>query len=57
MEEVLVWPAIIAGIGIACFVAGSIYGKAVVSEAATIKQHISTEIATLRKEIAGKIAG
>jgi len=36
---------LIPGVGVVCFVAGIVFSKAMLSEAETIKQHVTTEVA------------
>lgn len=44
-------------VGVVCFAAGVVFGKSVVSEAESIKTHVSAEVAKLRGELAAKIRG
>ena len=45
----------IAVTALVCFVAGMAFSKVVLSEATTVKQHVTQEISALRAEIRGKL--
>jgi len=49
-------PQIIAAIGVGCFVAGVVFSKAVLSDAAAIKAHVTAEVEKVRSDFSTALA-
>jgi hypothetical protein len=47
---------IIPGVGVVCFVCGVVFSKAILSETATIKQHVTESETRIRADIASLLS-
>jgi hypothetical protein len=45
-------PLVIAGVALGAFVAGVIFNKYVISEAAAVKAHVTAEVTKVREDVA-----